>query len=214
MMQQIFKVPFIDKSVLWHNEDATLVIGMNGAGKTLLLGEMMAWCDKSGISYNHYNAMEALYDAEFLINDSDDNDVIMACKMMSEISHDFDEDVKRWATVYNGGKCGYDDPALLRHVMSMAGNGYTRMYIMTVLAVRNPAAAYYFIDMPETSLHIMLMRRIAEYLMHNFRYMKFVFATHSPEVFASMDLEHGSEEEKRHIISLPEDFLENQEENS
>lgn len=213
-MQQTFVVPFIEKTVLWHNEDATLVIGANGAGKTLLLGEMMKWCDIQGISYNHYNAMEALYDAEFLINESDDTDIIMACRMMSEIAHDFDEDVKRWATVYKGGACGYDDPALLRHVLSMSGNGYTRMFIMTVLAVRNPSAAYYFIDMPETSLHIMLLRRISSYLMENFRHMKFVFATHSPEVFASLELEHDSEEEKRRIISLPEDFLENQAENA
>jgi predicted ATPase len=204
-MQRTFTVPYFEKDVLWHDEDYTVVIGANGVGKTLLLNEMMKYCDKAGISYNHYNAIEALQDAPFLIDESEDDDIILACRMMQKISHDFDEDVKRWAVVYGVDP---EDPAMLRHTLKMAGNGYTRMFIMTVLAARNPAAGYYFLDLPETSLHIMLMRRIAEYLMGNFRHMKFVFATHSPEIFASFEMDHNGEEEQKHVICLPENFME------
>lgn len=207
-MQQMFKIPFIEKTVLWHNEDVTVLIGPNGSGKTLLLGEMMSWCDARGISYNHYNAVEALYDADYLINTSSDDEIIFACRMMCDISYDFVADINRWSAVFNGGT-SRDDPALLRHVLAMSGAGYTRMFIMTVLAVRNPGAGYYFIDMPETSIHLMLLSKIATYLMGNFRYMKFVFATHSPEVFASFGHEAFCKEQNRFVISLPEDFLEN-----
>ncbi len=207
-MQTTFDVPHFAK-ITWHHEDVTYIIGPNGVGKTLLLNEMMDYCDRNGINYNHYDAITALRHADFLINDSDDMDIILSCRFMAELSYDFAEDVKRWASVmgYPDGKGDYmEDPKVLRHVLSVCGNGYTRMFIMTVLAMRNPSAGYYFMDLPETSLHIMLMRKIADYLMAHFQHMKFVFATHSPEMLASLPGVWDGEN-KTKLINLPEDYF-------
>ena len=205
-MESIIAVPHF-QSVKWYHKDITCIIGGNGTGKTLLLHEMMRWCDKNGINYAHYDAIDTFVYADELIHDSDDMDVILSCRMMAEISHDFAEDIQRWACVRNGysakDKEKYmEDAALLRYVLEMCGNGYTRMFLMTVMAVRNPTAQYYFMDMPETSLHVMLMRRIAEYLLHNIPNMKFVMTTHSPEVFCTVS-PYVSEDEKFKVISLP-----------
>jgi AAA15 family ATPase/GTPase len=83
------------------------------------------------------------------------------------------------------------------------------MFIMTVLAARQPHAGYYFLDLPETSLHVMLARKIVEYLMGNFCHMKFVFATHSTEI-ASFEMDHNGEEEQKYVICLPENYLEDE----
>lgn len=206
-MSVVMTVPHFG-DVEWHQEDATYVIGANGVGKTLLLNEMMGYCDKKGISYNHYDAITALHHADFLIEESDDIDIILSCRAMAKMSRDFADDIARWADV-KGCKVDYMDNAeLLRYVLQMCGNGYTRMFIMTVLAMRNQGAGYYFMDLPETSLHIMLMRVIAEYLMHNFPHMKFVFATHSPELLCSLEEWHDSDgNNSTKLISLPENYI-------
>ena len=208
-MESIISVPHF-QSVKWYHKDITTIIGGNGTGKTLLLHEMMRWCDKKGINYVHYDAITALYLAEELIYDSDDNDVILSCRMMADMSQDFSEDIQRWAKVKTGvtdSAIYMNDVDLLRHVLSLCGNGYTRMFVMTVLAVRNPSAQYYFMDMPETSLHFMLMRAISEYLLSNIPSMKFVMTTHSPELYCSLS-PYGSEDEKFKVISLPEAYFE------
>jgi predicted ATPase len=207
-MSIILTVPHFG-DVIWHQEDTTYVIGGNGTGKTLMLHEMMDHCDKKGINYNFYDAITALSLAEYLIDESEDMDVIMSCRAMAALSYDFAEDCKRWATV-KGCEVDYMENAeLLRHVLHLCGNGYTRMFIMTVLAMRNPGAGFYFMDLPETSLHVMLMRKIAEYLMHHFPHMKFVFATHSPELLCSLEDWYGDSKERNatKLISVPEDYL-------
>ena len=64
-------VPHFSK-VKWHNEDLTYIIGENGVGKTLLMNEMMAWCDSKDYAYAHYYAPSALSEANDLIDNSDD----------------------------------------------------------------------------------------------------------------------------------------------
>lgn len=184
-----FIIPHVNIPVVWKNTNKTYIIGMNGSGKTLLLHTMMDWCNDNDFTYCHYNAFTALSEADYYIENSADVDIIYACKMMSELSLDFSDDISGWAKHKNGGT--FDnigdwtkDADLLRMVLSMCGVGYTRMFVMVIKAIQNPTADYYFLDLPETSLHLHLSQVIVNFLMKNFEYMKFVVTTHSPEVIS------------------------------
>lgn len=189
-------IPYIDREVEWHNGNLTNIIGMNGAGKTLLLQEMMDYCDTNGITYVTYNAITALNDAKYILEYGNDEDIIYAAKMMMHLSIDFKDDMFCWAKAMNGHS--FDNMGdyrnnikIVKHVLSMCGAGYTRLFVITHNAVKAMGADYYFLDLPETSLHINLARHLTDYLLMNFKYTKMVMATHSPEVVSfHLDREH------------------------
>lgn len=210
--QMVFTIPYLNKKVAWNNGDRTYIIGYNGSGKTLLMGEMMTWCDYNNYGYIHYDAVTALSEAQDLINNSSDKDVIHACKMMASLSIDFADDIRGWAKHKNGDSFDQigdymKDADLLRDVLRMCGNGYTRMFVMTVKAFANPTADYYFLDMPESSMHLHLAERLVAYIMHNFEYMKVVITTHSPEIVKDVWNDDGSRN-YHDIIELPTGYIE------
>lgn len=210
-MAKIFHIPYINEKVLWNDGDKTYIVGANGSGKTLLMGAMMDWCEDSGYNYSHYDAMAALDEAPFLIQKSSDEDIIYSCKIMCELSLDFKDDIAGWAKAGNNHSFEQigdymQDHILLRNVLSMAGTGYTRFFVLTMKAVLNPTAEYYFLDMPESSLHIMLAQRVVGYLMAKFPYMKIIITTHSPSIIQREYTDSGSLD-MTNIIELPNGYI-------
>lgn len=180
-------IPHIETKVEWKNEDLTNIIGMNGSGKTLLLEEMMRYCDEHGMTYTHYNALTALSEARHILEHGNDEDIIYAAKMMSNLSADFGDDWLGWAKAMNGHTFDNlgdykENIDLIKKVLSMCGNGHTRLFVLTHNAVRAMDVDFYFMDLPETSLHIHLAQVIPKYLMKYFQYTKLVMATHSPDI--------------------------------
>lgn len=207
----ILNIPYINEKVQWNNGDLTYIVGANGSGKTLLMEAMMDWCDDMGYTYAHYDAISALSEAKYLIDQATDDDIIYACKMMCKISIDFRDDIAVWAKAGNNHTLEQigdymQDHILLRNVLSMAGTGYTRFFVLTMKAILNPAANYYFLDLPETSLHPHLAKQISKYLMAMFPYMKIVITTHSPQILDRMYKEDGSLD-MDNIIELPTGYI-------
>ncbi len=217
-MSHIFTVPHLNKQVLWNNGDRTYIVGANGVGKTLLLESMMTWCEEMGYNYNHYDAMTAMSEAPFLIQKTSDDDIIYACKVMCDLLIDFKDDIAGWAKA--GNNHSYDqigdymsDHILLRNVLSMCGTGHTRFFVLTMKAIMNPTAEYYFLDLPETSLHIMVAQKVVAYLMKKFPYMKIIITTHSPSVISRVYNDDGSLN-MTDIIELPSGYIKDTDDHS
>lgn len=202
---QAFKLPIIATPIEWHDKNITYIIGSNGTGKTMLIDQMKEWCNNNQYNYNAYDATVALQEASYFINHASDIDIKHACKKMADLSMDFKEELSRWFKEEGDDDLYiYDDVKTLRTVLELSGSGYTRLFVMTIKAISNPSADYYFLDMPETSLHISLSRCIADYIYSNFPYMKVVIATHSPQVIS--DVFSNAEEASCEIIELDKYF--------
>ena len=205
MQTQAFKLPIIATPIEWHDKNITYIIGSNGTGKTMLIDHMKEWCNNNQYNYNAYDATVALQEASYFINHASDIDIKHACKKMADLSMDFKEELSRWFKEKGDDNLYiYDDVKTLRTVLELSGSGYTRLFVMTIKAISNPSADYYFLDMPETSLHISLARSISEYIYANFPYMKIVIATHSPQVIS--DVYSNTEESSYEIIELDKYF--------
>lgn len=201
-----FTLPYLGTPVAWNNNDRTYIIGYNGTGKTLLLNEMRAWCDEKNYTHVSYDAVTALSEAAWYIDNASDDVIKLSCRKMLEFSYDFNDDINGWAKAL---KKDPDDPELLRHVLGMCGAGYTRMFLMMAKAYSQPEADYYFLDLPETSMHIHLAEKITDFLMHHFEYTKFVIATHSPEVVKDVWTESG-DRDKSDVIEMNFKHLEDE----
>jgi len=200
-----FDLPYVDKTINWYNGDYTVVYGENGAGKTLFLNMVEQWCSDNGYTSVHYNAPYALNEFHPLLDNATDLELTTACMTMAKFSMDFNEDVMRWAE-----KAGYKssdyagymrDAKVLRTVLELCGAGYSRMFVMLIKGLKSSTASYYILDLPETSLHVHVARKIISFLMAKFRNMKFVVATHSPEVFGEMSNSFDPNEDQN-IIGL------------
>jgi len=206
-MSHIIDIPFIDKSVNWYDGDYTIIIGSNGTGKTLLIDSMIQWCETKEYKYAHYDVETALEESHSLINESDDDDIIYTCNLMTTFSLDFADDIAGWAVADGYKREDTDgfmkDARVLRRVLSNCGAGYTRMFVMLIKAIKNASAEYFFLDLPETSLHIMICRKITKFIMSCFRHMKIVIATHSPDVLDGIYMDY-TEDDDENVICLPE----------
>lgn len=200
-----FDIPYVNKTAYWYNGSYTVVHGENGAGKTLFLNMLEQWCSDKGYGTVHYDAMTALSEFPYLLQNATDLELTTTCMIMAKFSMDFNDDVALWATA-----AGYDSDEyydymrnsdVLRTVMDRCGTGYTRMFVMIIKGIKSSTASYYLMDLPETSLHIMVARKIVTYLMTKFRNMKFVVATHSPEVVGGLSNTFKPEEDEN-IIGL------------
>lgn len=203
MQSQAFKLPIIATPIEWYNMNITYIIGSNGTGKTLLINQMKEWCNNNQYNYNAYDATVALTEAYYLIQHASDIDIKHACKKMADLSMDFKDELTSWVKEKIDDAI-FEDVKRLRTILELSGSGYTRLFVMTIKAISNPSADYYFLDMPETSLHISLARRISEYIYANFPYMKIVIATHSPQVIS--DVYSNAEETSYEIIELDNYF--------
>ena len=205
MQPHVFKLPIISAPIVWHDKNITYIIGSNGTGKTMLINQMKEWCNNNQYNYNKYDAMTALTEASYFINHASDIDIKHACKKMADLSIDFKEELSRWFKEKGDDNLYiYDDVKTLRTVLELSGSGYTRLFVMTIKAISNPSADYYFLDMPETSLHISLARCISKYIYANFPYMKIVIATHSPQVISNVY--SNAEESSYEIIEMDKYF--------
>lgn len=194
-----FTLSYLDTTVAWNNNDVTYIIGHNGSGKTLLLNEMRVWCDEKKYTYVFYDAETALSEADWYIDNASDDVIKLSCKKMIEFSYDFNDDINGWAKVL---KKDPDDPTLLRYVLGMCGAGYTRIFLMLAKAYSQIEVGYYFLDLPETSLHTLIAGKITDFLMSQFEYTKFVIATNSPEVIKSVRIESG-DRNGSDVIEMP-----------
>lgn len=204
---QAFKLPIIATPIEWYNMNITYIVGSNGTGKTMLINQMKEWCNNNQYNYNAYDATVALTEAYYLIQHASDIDIKHACKKMADLSMDFKDELRRWFKEKKDDDDIFEDVKTLRTVLELAGSGYTRLFVMTIKAISNPSADYYFLDMPETSLHISLAKSLSNYIYSNFPYMKIVIATHSPEVIR--DVYSNTEEAKEtsyEIIELDKYF--------
>jgi len=181
-MNVLFNLPsHLPKSkLLWTNKDITYLVGQNGSGKTLTIMQMAAWCESKGYSYVVYDAMTALYEAPELIENATPQELKIVCKQMADFSFDFQDDLKRWSS--GSIEDALNDDSLLRSVLKMIGNGYTRMFVMLYKVVLKEPE-YYFLDLPETSLHVVITRELPRLLMRFSPLSKFVISTHSPEIY-------------------------------
>ena len=149
---------------------------------------MMKWCYTDDFTYAHYDAVTALYEFDdFLFSPT--ADIILACRMMSVVFKDFEDDLKAWCkTIDDKPLITFEDYEekidLIKRVISMSGNGYKRMFVMVMKALRTSHPNFYFMDLPETSMHIMIARELTEFMMGNFEYTKFIVATHSPDLIS------------------------------
>ena len=204
---QAFKLPIIATPIEWYNRNITYIIGSNGTGKTMLINQMKEWCNNNQYNYNAYDATVALQEAHYLIEHASDIDIKHACKKMADLSMDFKDELRRWFKEKKDDDDIFEDVKTLRTVLELAGSGYTRLFVMTIKAISNPSADYYFLDMPETSLHISMASIISKYIYANFPYMKIVIATHSPEVIRDVySNTEEAEETSYEIIELDKYF--------
>lgn len=207
MQTQAFKLPIIATPIKWYNRNITYIIGSNGTGKTMLINQMKEWCNNNQYNYNAYDATVALQEASYFINHASDIDIKHACKKMADLSIDFKDELRRWFKEKKDDDDIFEDVKTLRTVLELAGSGYTRLFVMTIKAISNPSADYYFLDMPETSLHISLASCISKYIYANFPYMKIVIATHSPQVIRDVySNTEEAEETSYEIIELDKYF--------
>ena len=205
MQPHVFKLPIIATPIEWHDKNITYIIGSNGTGKTMLIDHMKEWCNNNQYNYNAYDATVALTEASYFINHASDIDIKHACKKMADLSMDFKDELTNWFKEKgDDNQYIYDDVKTLRTVLELSGSGYTRLFVMTIKAISNPSADYYFLDMPETSLHISLTRSLSNYIYSNFPYMKVVIATHSPQVISNVY--SNAEESSYEIIELDKYF--------
>ncbi len=206
MQSQAFKLPIIATPIEWYNRNITYIIGSNGTGKTMLINQMKEWCNNNQYNYNAYDATVALTEAYYLIQHASDIDIKHACKKMADLSIDFKDELG-WFKEKKDDDDIFEDVKRLRTILELAGSGYTRLFVMTIKAISNPSADYYFLDMPETSLHISLASCISKYIYVNFPYMKIVIATHSPQVIRDVySNTEEAEEASYEIIELDKYF--------
>ena len=191
-MSVLFNLPTFlpHNKVLWNDGNYTFVVGPNGCGKTILLNKMAEWAEEKNYSYSFYDSQTSLQLAPLLMDEASDEDIIYVAEMIMRFSMDFKDDVFNWTKAKNGhtveqiGSIG-QDAETLRKIFHMCGNGYSRMFVMLYMGIQDQGKDYYFLDLPEASLHIHLARHVLAILMKNFPYTKFVISTHSPDIIDS-----------------------------
>jgi predicted ATPase len=104
----------------------------------------------------------------------------LIARQIASFSVDFQEDLKRWAGVEQIDDA-YKDVEILKTVFKMAGSGTTRLFMM--FYYNNKPSDYYFLDLPETSQHLIFRRMLVDLLTSFNQHSKFVIATHDPNVF-------------------------------
>ena len=191
------------KKVNWNNNNITYIVGINGVGKTILMQQMMRWCESKNYTHNFYDSMEHYPESKIvdnMIDNSSNEDMIYTCKILCEFSYEFSQDVERWEKHFKS-KGHLQDAEILRKVIHMCGSGYTRMWTMVYLGIQQVGADYYFMDMPETSVHISIVNNLLEEIMRKFQFTKIVITTHSPDVI-------GNRWNKDNIIEMSHNFIE------
>ena len=177
-------IPCKDDPIEWENNDFTVIIGMNGSGKTLTLNAMKEYCLERNISYCDYHAPSALKDYENRISAATPDNILFTIKALTMFSQDLDIDI--WAQHRYGRDFDFlSDHELAKEVLVLAGNGYSRMVLLILNALERPQASYYFIDGIEASLHITALSHIVPFMVRFVPDKKIVLTTRSPEVFNS-----------------------------
>lgn len=165
----------------WNDEnDYTFLVGYNGSGKTTLIKGLMKWCDSKGYSYNYHAGLSERFRLPEIIDNVSDLDLQWIAKSISDWSFDFSKDLESWANHYN---VRTNDPQMIRDVFKRSGGGFQSMFMILYNGIKNPGAEYYFVEHPESSIHISNAKFIVDaVLLKRFPMSKIVISTHSPDI--------------------------------
>jgi hypothetical protein len=173
----------------WDNGSFTGIAGRNTDVLKHVLTVMMQWCEDKKYDYITYNIDEDFYYIDEYLKTCTVDEIAFACIILCTFSYDFDQDVTLWMdkckkpynTKLNILDEFIDNVDILKRVLILSGSGYARLFIMIVTGLKNPNATYYFLHLPETSLHVLLVEKLISLLLRVFPQMKIVFSSNDAE---------------------------------
>jgi len=215
MMQTIeITLPCQEHKIYYKEANITFFIGSNGSGKTISMNLLKDYFKKQNKTFTSYDPFTAEIDAERFAHESTDDEFFIGIQTIMSISKDFDDDIKRWVKFETGTDDYSIHLGICRNYITEAGSGYKKFFTMIMKYVCN-SSDYYFIEHPETSLHVALGQKILGLLFRSFGSCKFIVSTHAPEIIAEwwnddnadiIDMGQPDENEYEIITTLGEEY--------
>ena len=115
----------------------------------------------------YYDGYMSEQEGKDYIAEMTDNEIVVVCKTISDLSLDFRDDMFGWAKHLNGNTVDQigdfmEDPKVGRRVLELCGGGYTKLSVLYHKAIQQPT--FLFANRPMASLHPMLGREILRHL--------------------------------------------------
>ena len=188
MKPKLIPLPAMGTEVLWDNKDKTYIYGRNGSGKTMLLNGMMDYCADNNVTYAHYDAEVSLSEIDHYLT-KDPLNIAYAILSLGNFLDNFRDDVRRHLIHRANIKyphCDIDEYITeidtLKEFIRLTGDGHSRLFVMIMKIISNPLASYYFLDLAETSLHLIVLGKLIPFIAREAPYMKIVLTTHNPSL--------------------------------
>jgi len=170
-----------ERSISWDNDNYTIIVADKTDSKRNVLMRMIEWCNSQSFEYITYNVDEIL-DLEYWLENSTPFEIVSVTFMMKKIFFDFD-DFEKFEKARNITLKNPDDYIenidFVKDILRICGSGHSKIFIMFMKAIKNPTAGYYFLYLPETSLHYMVFEKLMSILLGYFVNMKIIFASNS-----------------------------------
>ena len=167
-------------SIEYLLNDYTIILS-NDDGKFKQIKKISDWCVSEGIHHITYNINNEIFDIEYWLQNATNEEIVIAIKMIINISFDFEKDVEKFATHYKVDLKTHEQLlecfGIVKTILRLTGSGYQKLFIMFLKAIRAKNASYYFLYLPETSLHPLLAQKLLDLLLGYFKYMRIIFAT-------------------------------------
>lgn len=194
-----------EKTVDWVNGDYTVIVADETDSKREVLVKMIDWCNVNSFEYVTYN-LDEVFDIKQYLAESTTFEIVSATLMIKRIFTDLDRDFDMFSKARNIQLKTVDDYLnnidLVKEVLMLCGSGYTKIFIMFLKAIKAPTAGYYFLYLPETSLHFMVFQKLLELLLVYFRHLKVIFASNYDRLEDSAVFHRSIDFDKANIINL------------
>jgi hypothetical protein len=192
-------------SIEYLLNDYTIILSVND-DKFRQIKKLSEWCITEGIQHVTYNLNNEIFDIEYWLKNATTEEIVRATRMIINVSSDFEKDVENFEAHY---KVKLKTKAqllecigIVKTILRLTGSGYQKLFIIFLKAIQSKNASYYFLYLPETSLHQMLAEKVLDLLLGNFKYMRIIFATNLERIAECVPYGYDASFHKGKVIRL------------
>lgn len=184
--------------------DYTILLSIDDS-KFKHLVNFSKWCDSEDIPHITYNLNNENFNIEYWL-ENEANIIARVVKNLGIISKDFMDHFDKFAEYYDVSVSTLEQMVenidVVKEVLRLTGSGYQKLFIMLLKAEKSRNASYYFLYLPETSLHPLLAEKVLDILRGCFKYMRFVLATNLDRIYEHAPYGYELDDHKRNVICV------------